>query len=232
MVQPKLDQLALAGRRPGAVLCKHRRPLLTCVCSSLDDNLVTTMMIGRLNCKDNIDKRFTLVTMHGIRTRRQWSFAVALLILLKTAESTDWTDPDTPINKRTTTSLIDGTTYHLVSLPISLFIESFSRLLVHLNSWNSPPRRHLSCFSDSLLLVACPSLYFFRSFQMSSMYQSAASKMVTILYGLPWTSPMTIPARQEEDHCSFTTPLPLRPRTAFSRSRAISKRRPGRAMIM
>ena len=58
--------------------------------------------------------------------------AILLLITLCiSGASADWIDMDTPLDKRTTTSLVDGSTYHLVRLllcvisrcilPISLF---------------------------------------------------------------------------------------------------------------
>jgi hypothetical protein len=41
---------------------------------------------------------------------------LALTIVMATVPaSADWIDSDTPLNKRTTKSQVDGTTYHLVS---------------------------------------------------------------------------------------------------------------------
>lgn len=39
---------------------------------------------------------------------------ILLLVLQIAASFSGWIDPDTPLDKRTTRSFIDGTTYHLV----------------------------------------------------------------------------------------------------------------------
>lgn len=62
--------------------------------------------------------------MRAMSPSRQWNrmtHVARILVVLAICSrlptsSADWVDTDTPLDKRTTTSLIDGTTYHLVSM--------------------------------------------------------------------------------------------------------------------
>jgi hypothetical protein len=50
---------------------------------------------------------------------RSFALVVTLASLLPVARA-GWIDIETPLNKRTTTSLIDGTEYHLVRISLLL----------------------------------------------------------------------------------------------------------------
>ena len=120
-----------------------------------------------------------------------------LSISIRTA-SAGFIDMETPLNKRKTTSLVDGTTYHLVG-----FLENYSVYVTY--SFNCSHAK-LAFFSRS-----CP---------MSSMFRIALSRMATTRCGLLSTNPTTMRLRPVAVRFSFITRLQsLLPRMACSESR-------------
>lgn len=99
--------------------------------------------------------------------------------------SAGFVDKDTPLNKRTTRSLIDGSMYHLVS-PF----------------WRATGQNvEFKCMNLTV--------FFWRLCRMSSVSLTEHSQMAKIRCGQLLISQMMIPRQMEEDRSNFTTLLLL-----------------------
>ena len=116
---------------------------------------------------------------------------VMVAIALAAVVEAGFIDMDTPLDKRTTTSLVDGSVYHLVSYNCAKGVRC---AVISPSAWrdNYPRDGSRRLFP---VIRSCP---------MNSMSPTDPSRTAMILCGLLWTNPMTILLQQAEGPCNST----------------------------